>query len=251
MEIEKAKAIIEAILFACGREVKINELMSALELGSEDVIGIIDNLKADYESKARGIEIIKVKDGVQLTTKKEYYEYIYPIFDKRSKPNLSTAALETLSIIAYNPKITRAEIEAIRGVGSDGTIYKLLEYNLIESLGKSDAPGRPTMYGVTTEFFRMFGFSSLDELPELPKYKLDENQQIVIDDIIEEKNSEIEKDAQKNEEENTDENNNEQESADKLTQVNEKEEIDTQENNGQAEAPMPAREENENKETSI
>lgn len=186
MEIEKSKAIIEAILFACGREVKVNELMSALELGSEDVINIVESLKADYERDNRGIEIIKVNDGFQLTTKRAYYEYIYPIFDKRSKPNLSTAAMETLSIIAYNPKITRAEIEAIRGVSSDGTIYKLLEYNLIESLGKSDAPGRPTMYAVTSEFFRMFGFSSLDELPELPKYKLDENQQIVIDEIIEE-----------------------------------------------------------------
>ena len=117
--------------------------------------------------------------------KKEYYEYIYPIFDKRSKPNLSNAALETLSIIAYNPRITKAEIEAIRGVNSDGTMYKLLEYNLIENVGKSDAPGRPSMYNVTNEFLKMFGITSLDELPELPRYKLDENQQIVIDDLME------------------------------------------------------------------
>lgn len=186
MEIEKAKAIIEAILFACGREVKINELMSALELSGEDILSIIESLKSDYEIGNRGIEIIKVNDGFQLTTKKEYYEYIYPIFDKRSKPNLSNSALETLSIIAYNPKITRPEIEAIRGVNSDGTMYKLLEYNLIEAVGKADAPGRPTMYEVTTEFYRMFGFSNMEELPDLPRYKLDENQQIVIDEIIEE-----------------------------------------------------------------
>ena len=100
---------------------------------------------------------------------------------------MSQAALETLSIIAYNPKITRAEIEAIRGVNSDGTIYKLLDYNLIEDSGKLDAPGRPTTYSTTKEFLRMFGLESLDALPELPRYKLDENQQIVIDDIIEEK----------------------------------------------------------------
>lgn len=195
MEIEKSKAIIEAILFACGREVKINELMSALELGTEDISNIIDSLKADYERENRGIEIIKINDGFQLTTKKEYYEYIYPIFDKRSKPNLTNAALETLSIIAYNPKITRPEIESIRGVNSDGTMYKLLEYNLIESAGKADAPGKPTMYTVTPEFFRMFGFSSLDELPELPKYKLDENSQIVIDDIIDENKQKQETEA--------------------------------------------------------
>ena len=186
MEIEKAKAIIEAILFACGREVKINELMSALELNGEDVMAIIESLKADYEKDNRGIEIIRVNDGFQLTTKKEYYEYIYPIFDNRSKPNLGNSALETLAIIAYNPKITRPEIEAIRGVNTDGTMYKLLEYNLIEAVGKSDAPGKPTMYEVTSEFYKMFGYGSLDELPELPRYKLDENQQIVIDDIIEE-----------------------------------------------------------------
>ena len=186
MEIEKSKAVIEAILFACGREVKINELMSALELNGEDILNIIESLKSDYERENRGIEIIKVNDGFQLTTKKEYYQYIYPIFDKRSKPNLSNSALETLSIIAYNPKITRPEIEAIRGVNSDATMYKLLEYNLIEAVGKADAPGRPTMYAVTSEFYRMFGFSNMEELPELPKYKLDENQQIVIDEIIEE-----------------------------------------------------------------
>ena len=122
---------------------------------------------------------------------KDYYEYIYPIFDKRSKPNLSNAALETLSIIAYNPKITRAEIETIRGVGSDGTIYKLLEYNLIANAGKLDAPGKPTTYVTTNEFLKMFGLNSLDELPDLPRYKLDENRQIVIDDIMKDESSEI------------------------------------------------------------
>ena len=202
MEIEKAKAIIEAILFACGREVQIKELMSALELSSEDLFAIIESMKQDYEKAGRGIEIIKINDAIQLTTKKEYYEYIYPIFDKRSKPNLSNAALETLSIIAYNPKITRAEIEAIRGVNSDGTMYKLLEYNLIENVGKADAPGRPSMYSVTNEFLKMFGITSLDDLPELPRYKLDENQQIVIDDIIKENNEETEKEKVEEQEEN-------------------------------------------------
>ena len=202
MEIEKAKAIIEAILFACGREVQIKELMSALELSSEDLFAIIEIMKQDYEKAGRGIEIIKINDAIQLTTKKEYYEYIYPIFDKRSKPNLSNAALETLSIIAYNPKITRAEIEAIRGVNSDGTMYKLLEYNLIENVGKADAPGRPSMYSVTNEFLKMFGITSLDDLPELPRYKLDENQQIVIDDIIKENNEETEKEEVEEQEEN-------------------------------------------------
>ncbi len=186
MEIEKIKAIIEAILFACGREVTINELISALEVNKEDLITIIESMRQEFENEDRGIEIIKVNDAYQMCTKKEYYDYIYPIIDKRSKPNLSNAALETLAIIAYNPKISRAEIESIRGVNSDATIYKLLEYNLIEEAGKLDVPGKPTAYRTTGNFLKMFGYTSLEDLPDLPKYKMDENQQIVIDDILEE-----------------------------------------------------------------
>lgn len=187
MEINKSKGVIEAILFAAGREVKITELMSALEESSEEIITLIESMKEDYKNENRGLQIVNVGEAYQLCTKQEYYEYVYTIFDKRNRPNLSQAAIETLAIIAYNPKITRAEIEAIRGVNSDGTIYKLLDYNLIEETGKLDAPGRPGTYGVTSEFLRIFGFNNLNELPDLPRYKLDENQQIVIDDIIEEK----------------------------------------------------------------
>ena len=140
--------------------------------------------------KSRGIEIIKVDDSYQLCTKKELYEYIYPILDKRAKPNLSGAALETLAIIAYNPKVTRAEIESIRGVSADACIYKLLEYGLIQEAGKSDLPGKPMTYETTNQFLKMFGYVSLNDLPELPKYKLDENQQIVIDDLVEKEEKE-------------------------------------------------------------
>ena len=212
MEINKAKGMIEAILFAAGREVKIKELMLALEANSEEIISIVESMKAEYQEENRGLQIINVGEAYQLCTKKEYYEVIYSIFDKRNKPNLSQAALETLAIIAYNPRITRAEIESVRGVGSDATIYKLLEYHLIEETGKLDAPGKPGTYGVTPEFFRMFGFNSLEELPELPRYKVDENQQIVIDDVIEEQ--------------------------DKAKKDNEEE--------AQNEAPMPAREAEDN-----
>lgn len=172
-------------MFACGRPVEMKELITALELPEEDIIKIIENMKIEYSESKIGIEIIKVDNGYTLCSKKEFYDYIYPLFDNRAKPNISNAAMETLAIIAYNPKITRAEIEAIRGVNSDATIYKLLEYNLIEDAGKSDAPGRPTIYQTTPEFLKTFGVSNLDELPELPRYKIDENEQIVIDDIIE------------------------------------------------------------------
>ena len=187
MEIEKTKAIIEAILFAAGRIVKTSELILALEKNEEEIHTIIKSMQEEYKANNRGIEIIQVEDGYQLATKKDLYEYIYPILDKRTKPNLSTAALETLSIIAYNPRITRAEIEAIRGVSADACVYKLLEFGLIEEAGKTDLPGKPMSYKTTTNFLKMFGYSSLNDLPELPKYKLDSNRQIVIDELTEEK----------------------------------------------------------------
>lgn len=190
MEIEEVKAIIEAILFACGREVRTKEFVSALEMNEEDIIKIIESMNEEFKEQNRGVEIIRMNDSYQMCTKKEYYEYIYPILDKRSKPNLSNAALETLAIIAYNSGVTRAEIEMVRGVNSDATIYKLLEYNLIEEAGKLDAPGKPMTYRTTLNFLKMFGYNSLEALPDLPKYKIDENQQIVIDDILEERQNE-------------------------------------------------------------
>ena len=206
MEVEKVKSIIEAILFAAGRQVSVKELMLTLEMAQEDIESIIAAMQEDYKNEKRGIEIIKVDDSYQLCTKKELYNYIYPVLDKRSKPNLSNAALETLSIIAYNPKITRAEIESIRGVSVDACIYKLLEYGLIEESGKSDLPGKPMTYITTNEFLRMFGYSSLNDLPELPRYKLDSNQQIVIDDLVpntdDEQNNELEENTEKSEKDN-------------------------------------------------
>jgi segregation and condensation protein B len=189
MEIQKTKSIIEAILFSAGRIVTEDELVLALEIDKNQIEEIIRSMQEDY--KTRGIQIIKVENGYQMCSKKEYYEYIYPILDKRTKPSLSTAALETLAIIAYNPRATRAEIEAIRGVNSDGTIYKLLDYGLIEDAGKADLPGKPTTYKTTPEFLKMFGYESLAKLPELPKYKLDSNRQIVIDELVETKEERI------------------------------------------------------------
>lgn len=185
MEQENIKGIIEAILFAAGKEVSSKELSLALEKSKDEIEENIYQMNLEYNDSDRGIEIIKTGDNYQLATRKEYYEYVYKIIDKRNKPKLSNAAIETLSIIAYNPRISRAEIENIRGVNVDGTMYKLLEYGLIEEAGKLDLPGKPMSYKTTNEFLKMFGYSSLDDLPELPKYKLDSNNQIVIDELVE------------------------------------------------------------------
>ena len=204
MELEKIQSIIESILFAAGRMVSIEEIEFALEVSKVDLEKILEKMQEEYKEEKRGIELIKLNNGYQLCSKKENYEYIYQIIDKRNKPKLSNAALETLSIIAYNPKISRAEIEAIRGVSVDATIYKLLEYGLIEEAGKLDLPGKPMSYKTSDEFLRLFGYSSLDELPELPRYKMDENHQIVIEELeenIEENHENVESKEESIEEE--------------------------------------------------
>ena len=183
MEKEKTKGVIEAILFAAGRIVKIRELIAILEITSDDIIQTINEMQEEYAKESRGIEIIRIEDGYQLAYKKEYYEYIYPVLSKQVKPTLSQASLEVLSIIAYNPRATKADIDTIRGVDSQASLYRLLEYNFIEQAGKADLPGKPMTYKITNEFLKTFGINSLNDLPKLPKYKLDSNRQIVIDEL--------------------------------------------------------------------
>lgn len=192
MDSDRIRGIIEAILFATGRVVKIKELMAILELSADDIIKYIGELQEEYSHDNRGLEIIRVEDGYQLASKKEYHEYLYTAFDKRIAPTLSQASLEVLAILAYNPRSTKADIDMIRGVDSSGTMYRLLEYNLIEQAGKADLPGKPMTFRVTGEFLKMFGLNSLKELPELPKYKFDSNRQVVIDDLVNDEMPEME-----------------------------------------------------------
>ena len=111
---QNIKGIIEAILFSAGCEVSMKNLQLVLEKSKEEIEEIVNLMNFEYTDQGRGIEIVKMEDNYMLASKKEYYEYIYKVIDKRSKPKLSNAALETLSIIAYNPRIAKSEIEAIR-----------------------------------------------------------------------------------------------------------------------------------------
>ena len=208
MEKEKLKGVIEAILFASGRVVKIRELMSLLEVNSDEIISSIAELEQEYSLVGRGLEIVRVEDGYQLASKKEYHEYIYPMISKGAKPTLSQASLEVLSIIAYNSRATKVDVDTIRGVDSSASIYRLLEYNLIEQAGKADLPGKPMTYRVTDEFLKMFGLKSIKDLPELPKYKLDSNRQIVIDELEKEENIDENTDKSKENNNKVNENNN-------------------------------------------
>jgi segregation and condensation protein B len=180
MNLNEIPQVIEALLFAYGKPVDAKLLCDILDIDKDTLIKVIEKMKNDFNEQNRGLQIININDGFQLTTLEKYYPYICKLMDNRPKPNLSQAALEVLSIVAYNPDITRTEIERIRGVSSDTAMNKLIEYNLIEESGRLDLPGRPLIYRTTDEFLRMFGYSSISDLPELPKLQEETEEQISI-----------------------------------------------------------------------
>lgn len=167
------KYAIEGILFAAGEPVKTARLALALDADLEDVEKSVNELKNEYNKEHRGFTIIDIDDGYQICSRPEYYTYIQEILGEQRRQALSNAAMETLAIIAYKQPITRTGIEYIRGVNSDGSVNRLVERNLIEEVGRMDAPGRPILYGTTLNFLRCFGIATLDDLPEVDLSKLD------------------------------------------------------------------------------
>ena len=127
-----------------------------------------------YQEEERGIQIIELENSFQLCTKKEYYDSLIRIAAQPKKPTLTDVMLETLSIIAYKQPVTKAEIEKIRGVKCDHAINKLVEYNLVQELGRLDAPGRPILFGTTEEFLRNFGVQSTEDLPTISPVKMED-----------------------------------------------------------------------------
>lgn len=177
MEREKAKSVMEAVLFAMGDSVEISKLADVIEEDLRTTKKILKELEEDYANSDRGIELVRFEDSVQLCTKADMYEYLIKIAKAPRKMVLTDTVIETLSIIAYKQPVTRAEIERVRGVSCDHAINKLLEYDLIMELGRLDAPGRPLLFGTTEQFLRCFGVKSLEELPELSTVQLEEFKQ--------------------------------------------------------------------------
>ncbi len=171
---ESAAAATEAILFAMGNAVEIAALCKALDLPEKDVLKALKTLEKRYESSRSGLQLVRLDKSVQLTTKPDYYDQLITIASVPKKMTLSDSVLETLSIVAYKQPITRLEIETIRGVNSDFAINKLLSYDLIQELGRKDAPGRPLLFGTTEQFLRSFGVGSLEELPSLSAMQVEE-----------------------------------------------------------------------------
>ncbi len=164
-------AQLEALLFAAPGSVTASQLATALEITSAEVEKGLTELEASYRqhSEDHGIRLQRHHGRVQLTTAPEAAELIERFLGLDATSRLSRAALEALAIIAYQEPTTRPQIDAIRGVNSDGVLKSLLSKGLIQEIGRAEAPGRPILYSVTPEFLQHFGLNSLTDLPPLPE----------------------------------------------------------------------------------
>ena len=171
---DELKASIEAILFAYGNSVECERIAEALCVSAKRVKKCFKALQKEYEDRKAGIRLLELEDSFQMCTATEHYEELIKLCHVPKKHKLTDVMLETLSIIAYKQPVTRQEIEAIRGVKSDFPINKLLEYNLIQELGRKEVPGRPVLFGTSEDFLRYFGISSAEELPDISPEKMEE-----------------------------------------------------------------------------
>lgn len=167
MDDEKLQAAVEAVLFAMGEAVELKKIAAAIGKSQEETKKILELYKSRCEQEDRGIRLIELEDSYQLCTKKEYYSCLTAVLSQPKKAVLTDVMMETLSIIAYRQPVTKAEIEKIRGVKCDHAVNKLIEYGLVQELGRLDAPGRPLLFGTTEEFLRDFGIDSRENLPEI------------------------------------------------------------------------------------
>ncbi|MBE6838246.1 MAG: SMC-Scp complex subunit ScpB [Ruminococcus sp.] len=182
MQINQKMAIIEAILFANGESLSLEKLSEASGIESETVVKLINALNDRYEQNESALNIIRLGDAYQLATKQEFGDYITAALENKRKIPLSPAAMETLTIIAYNQPVTKGFVEHVRGVDSSSVVNSLVEKNLLEEAGRLDVPGKPVAYRTTDVFLRCFQLSSLDDLPPLPNM----SDQVSFDEIKEE-----------------------------------------------------------------
>ena len=167
MEREDLKSIVESLLFVADGPLTLHRLCEVIEDADKDAIAaVLRDLQAEFENGRRGVRLAEVAGGYQLRTAAVNADWIKKLLGGRPA-RMSRATLETLAIIAYRQPITKAEIEAIRGVDVDGVVNTLLERNLIRAVARKDVPGRPFLYGTTPEFLQLFNLKDLSHLPTL------------------------------------------------------------------------------------
>lgn len=167
MDNDSLAGIVEAILYVAGEPVPIDDLAHALDLTAIEMSVVIDELRTECELSRRGLRVNRYGGTVQMSIRPEYAPYVEHVLQPAQKQSLSQAALETLSIIAYRQPVTKADIEAIRGVKCDYSVQSLLNKQLICEVGRKEALGRPILYGTTETFLNHFGIESLVDLPSL------------------------------------------------------------------------------------
>lgn len=181
MELEDKVPVVEAILFAGGEPVEAGRICESAGVVREELDEIVKALDEKYSKADSGIELLRLNDSFQLATKQEYAASVKSALEIKKNSQLSPAALETLTIIAYNQPVTKGFVENVRGVDSSGVVNSLVEKDLLAEAGRLDLPGRPIAYKTTENFLRAFRLSSLKDLPPLPE----PTEQVTIDEILE------------------------------------------------------------------
>ena len=171
---KREEAIVESVLFTMGKSVELRQLAAALGTDTERAEAAVRRLQSRYEAEKRGMQITQLEDSWQMATRAEYYENLIRVAASPKKQVLSEVVLETLSIIAYKQPVTKMEIEKIRGVKSDHAVNRLVEYNLVQEVGRLDAPGHPALFATTEEFLRRFGIGSTENLPDMDPVREEE-----------------------------------------------------------------------------
>jgi segregation and condensation protein B len=165
--------VIEAILFSCDNPLAANKIASVMDgVSTKQVRQIVEQLNSKYDQTGSAFRIEELAGGYQMMTRPEYAGYLQQLYKVRSEGRLSTAALETLAVVAYKQPVQRAEIEAIRGVACGEMLRSLMEKGLIKIVGRAEELGRPMLYGTTKRFLQVFGLGTLDDLPKVPELQM-------------------------------------------------------------------------------
>lgn len=168
------RSIIETLLFVSGEPVAVSDLAALLQITDIELNAELLSMRDDYETQQRGILLQFINDKVQLCSNKLYADYVERMLQPEKTRTFSQSVIETLAIIAYKQPVTRADIEAVRGVRCEYSVSQLLSIGFIEEVGRKNAIGRPALFGTTDKFLQHFGISSISELPSRKEFSSDD-----------------------------------------------------------------------------
>src|SRR5581483_9629196 len=172
METIELRKAVETLLFIADSPVPLTKLWQIVGVTDADRVStVVNEIKREYDEQQRAIQVVEIAEGFQMATRVEGAPFVRKLYSEKMTMRLSTAALETLSIVAYRQPITRAEIEEVRGVEVIAALESLLDKRLCKVVGRKETVGRPLLYGTTPEFLRHFGLRSIEDLPPLDTFK--------------------------------------------------------------------------------